>query len=68
VAVGDHDLNPDDPYPAMMAEIDQAIAVAPQMARAVKGYYAALTDEGFNEKQAAYFTAAYFTENDLEAP
>jgi hypothetical protein len=43
-----------DPLPALIAEIDQTLAMAGELARAVRAYYDAFIEEGFTEKQALY--------------
>jgi hypothetical protein len=40
--VGEHD----DPIPALLAQIDQTLAVMPQMARLLHGYQEALEEAG----------------------
>ena len=52
------DENHVDPLPALIASIDQAIAVAPQIARTLKGHFDACGTEGFTEKQALYLAVA----------
>lgn len=39
----------DDPVPALVAGIDQAIAMAPHLARMAMGYFSAFVDEGFTD-------------------
>jgi len=45
---------PDDPLPAMIAGLDQALEMAGEVARVVHGHYQAFLAEGFTEKQALY--------------
>jgi hypothetical protein len=59
---------PDDPLPGMIAEIDQLVAVAPQLARAVHGIYSAYRDQGFSDAQAIYLVAATISDNPLDPP
>lgn len=54
----DDDTNSfEDGLAALRAELDQAIAVAPEIARAASGYFVAFTAEGFSEAQALYLVA-----------
>ena len=46
-----------DPLPAIIAELDQALAMAGQGARVAKGLFDAYVEEGFTEKQALYLVA-----------
>lgn len=55
--------SPDDPLPAMRAEIDQMIAMAPEWARTVRAWFDSLKGQGFDDKQALYMTAAQLTSN-----
>lgn len=54
-------MNPDDvpqdPLPALIAGIDQAIAMVPQLARYARALFDGLVDEGFTEAQALHLTA-----------
>jgi hypothetical protein len=50
---------PVDPFPLIQAEVDQRIAVFPETARMVRGYFAALKDAGFSEDQAMALTLDY---------
>lgn len=52
--------NPDypaDPLAILRAQLDQGIALAPELARGVRAYYDAFTQQGFEDKQAMYLTA-----------
>lgn len=53
------DLSPDDPLPAIRAEVDQLLANAPLYAEAIKGLYNTYTDQGFTEKQALYLAVTH---------
>lgn len=48
---------PHDPLPAFRAELDQALMVAPELARVARGYFDAFTEEGFSVGQALFLTA-----------
>jgi hypothetical protein len=50
--------NPVDPLVVLRAEIDQMVALAPEVARTARGLFDAFVKEGFTEKQALYLTAA----------
>lgn len=52
------DHSPHDPLPEIIAGIDQMVAMAPQLARAARGFYDAFKAEGFTDSQAAYMTMA----------
>jgi hypothetical protein len=47
----------DDPLPAMRAELDQALMMAPEVARMARGLFEAFQTEGFDSKQVLYLTA-----------
>ena len=51
------DEMPDDPLPALIAELDQALSMAPQLARMAMGYYREFEEAGFSSSQAIYLTA-----------
>jgi hypothetical protein len=61
-------LNPDDPLPKLRAELDQTIALAPEIARVAFGFYAAFLTEGFNASQALYLTVGQLHQNPGTAP
>lgn len=48
---------PDDPLPAMLAKVDQQVAMAPHLAKAAKGFHAAFVAEGFQPHEAVYLVA-----------
>jgi hypothetical protein len=48
-----------DPLPKMIADLDQALEMAGQVARMTRGHYEAFIEEGFNDKQALYLAIAY---------
>lgn len=62
------DINPEDPLPALRAEIDQMLAMAPELTRTYRSYFEAFTDKGFSESQALYLTAAQVLQNPGKAP
>jgi hypothetical protein len=47
----------DDPLVALRAGLDQAIAMAPEIARTARGFFNAFAAEGFTESQALYLAA-----------
>lgn len=47
-----------DPLPAMLASLDQALAMAPQIARIYRAMYDAFVAEGFTESQALWLAFA----------
>lgn len=54
----DHDDNaPHDPLPALMAQIDQALEMAGEVARMAKSQYDAYRAESFTDKQSLYLAA-----------
>lgn len=59
---------PPDPLPALQASIDQMIMLAPELARAARGSFAAYVAEGFTSNQALYLTACQLHESPGEAP
>lgn len=69
--MSDDDQNVD-PLPAMMAELDQAVAMvlanAANVAIAARGAYEAYVAEGFTERQALYLTACGLKDNPGPAP
>lgn len=48
----------DDPLPRLRAELDQDMALAPELARVVRGFVEAFESEGFSRNQALYLTMA----------
>lgn len=64
----DHEDQPIDPYPGIIADIDQALAMASQVARIVRGNYEAFLAEGFTDKQALYAAIAYVQGNPGPTP
>jgi hypothetical protein len=56
---------PVDPLPALIAEIDQALKMAGEMARVSRAHYDAYREEGFSDKQALYLTACFFRAPDM---
>ena len=59
---------PEDPLPALQAELDQAAAMAPMIARSYRAYYEAFEAEGFTPSQALYLTACQGKDNPGKAP
>jgi hypothetical protein len=53
--------DPHDPLPALLAELDQAMKMIPQQARAMRVMFVALVEEGFTYKEALYLTACQFS-------
>lgn len=62
------DEAPQDPFPALVAELDQAIALAPQVARVARGYFGAFKGEGFTDQQSLYLTATNLLRTPGTAP
>lgn len=60
--------NDDDPLPKLIAELDQAIATAPHLARVARGYFDAFTAEGFSDRQSLHLTATQLLSNPGTAP
>lgn len=52
------DPEPVDPLITLRAELDQFIAMAPEMARTVRAAFDSYIAEGFTESQALYLTVA----------
>ena len=48
---------PEDPLPAMLADIDQGLAMLPHWAKVVHSQYEALRSEGFTPHHALYYLA-----------
>lgn len=55
--MSEHGHSPEDPLPKLLAEIDQALAIAPQLARIAFGYHAAFQKEGFSARESLYLVA-----------
>lgn len=49
--------DPIDPLPGMIAEIDQALEMVPQLARWARAMFEAFQKEGFTDDQALKLTA-----------
>lgn len=60
--------DPHDPLPDLQAGLDQALAMAPEIARATHGFYEAFHAEGFTEPQALYLAACQIHGGPGEAP
>ena len=50
--------DPEDPLPALRAQMDQMLMLAPELARAARAFFDAYKAQGFEDKQALYLTAA----------
>lgn len=61
--MNEDDITPNDPLVTLRAELDQMIAMAPELARAVRGAFEAYVSEGFTDKQALYLTAVQFKDH-----
>ena len=59
---------PEDPLPALIAALDQVLAMAPQLARVARGTFEAFTEAGFTESQALYLTAVQLQSDPGTAP
>lgn len=59
---------PADPLPAIRAEIDQMVALAPELALAAFGAFSAYQAEGFTANQALYLTASQLHQSPGDAP
>ncbi len=46
-----------DPLPDLIANLDQAVAMAPHLAKMAMGWYDAFLGQGFDPKQSLYLTA-----------
>lgn len=46
-----------DPLPLLIAELDQAMKMAPMIAQMAKAQYDAYREQGFTDKQALYLAA-----------
>lgn len=62
------DDQPHDPLIALRAQLDQAIAMAPELARTTRGYVDAYLAEGFTERQALYLATAQILQHPGTAP
>lgn len=66
--MSEHDFSPEDPLPALRAEVDQAVAMSPELARMAGGLFRAFAEEGFSERQALYLTACHLHSSPGNAP
>ena len=62
------DDEPEDPLPAIRASLDQMLMMAPEVARAARGWYDAFQGQGFTDSQALYLTAAQLLQDPGTAP
>ena len=62
------DFSPDDPLPALQAELDQAAAMAPMIAQVAWSYYLAFKVEGFGDAQSLYLAVCQMKDNPGKAP
>lgn len=60
--------DPLDELAMLRAQLDQAIALAPELARCARGYFDAFAECGFSEKQALYLAAAQMLQDPGSAP
>lgn len=60
--------DPVDQLAVLRAELDQMLALAPELARCARAWFEAFRSEGFTEKQAGYFTAVQMIRSPGEAP
>jgi hypothetical protein len=61
-------LNPEDPLPALRAELDQAIAMLPELGRTVRAHYDEFVSQGFDSHAALYLTAVWLKDNPTLTP
>lgn len=62
-------MEPDEDQLAVLrARLDQAIALAPELARAARGFYLAFKTVGFSDAQALYLTAVQVLSDVTLAP
>lgn len=59
---------PDDPLPLLRAELDQMLALAPELARVARGYFDVFKAEDFSDSQALYLTAVQLKDSPGKAP
>jgi hypothetical protein len=59
---------PKDQLAVMRAQLDQMIALMPEIAHTAQAWYAAFLAEGFADRQALYLTAAEILQNPGSAP
>jgi hypothetical protein len=64
----DDDEDPVDPLPQLRAEMDQMIAIMPEIARTGFNWYRAFMGEGFSDTQALYLTACELIQHPGKAP
>ena len=62
------DETPQDQLAILRADIDQSIAIAPELARMAYGQYRAFAGEGFTADQALYLTACHLYKTPGDAP
>lgn len=61
--MSDHDQEPIDHLAILRAALDQALALAPELARTYRAYFEALQAVGFDDRQALYLTACQALQN-----
>lgn len=67
--MSDHEeFSPEDALAILRAQIDQTLALAPELARAVRIWYDAFQAQGFSEKQALYLAMAHLKDTPGTAP
>jgi hypothetical protein len=62
------DETPQDQLAILRAQIDQSVALAPELARMAYGQFHAFVGEGFTADQALYLTACSLSQSPGEAP
>jgi hypothetical protein len=62
------DFDSVDPLPLLQSQIDQMLAMSPELARAAWGTFNAYLAEGFSANQALYLTAVGLQESPGNAP
>lgn len=61
-------LDADDPLHVLRAELDQALAQAPELARMTRGFFDAYRGENFSEAQSLYLTVTQIQQHPGTAP
>jgi hypothetical protein len=59
---------PIDQLAVLRAQLDQMIAIMPEMARTAWAWFGVFQGEGFSDKQALYLTACQMIQNPGTAP
>jgi hypothetical protein len=67
--VSEHEeLNPDDPLPKLIADIDQMIATAPRLGQAAWGFYEGFRAAGFTDNQSLFLVAVQLKDPPFRGP